>query len=244
MCISKVQTKVDCSKQKKTTKKTTKKQCSTTCKKPATVAANQFGYLTGDPHLRGGDGELYDVHGQAGNIYSVLKDKNLDYNAKYGSINNMSNNGVVESGITLKGSKSTSKISFNKDGKAVLSTITNGKTTETPIEKGKTYKLADGGTVAFGQAYGGGADGQSMEERLITTTGEGYIITQVARQWGYIDSNVQTPKAGVNTDKVLPTGLLGDTFDADSKARVAKDNMGTGVLNNALSSYTKLSLFA
>lgn len=240
MCISKVQTQTACTK-KTTTKKT---QCSKTCTKQKPVAANEYGYLTGDPHLRGGDGELYDVHGEANKIYSVLKDKNLDYNAKYGSINNMSNNGVVESGITVKSSKSTNKITFNKDGKAVLSTTTNGKTTETVIEKGKTYKLADGGNVKFGQAYGGGADGKSMEERLITTTGEGYIITQVARQWGYIDSNVQTPKAGVNADKTLPTGLLGDTFDADSKARVAKDNMGTGVLNNALSSYTRLSLFA
>lgn len=201
------------------------------------VAGSEYGYLTGDPHLRGGDGELYDIMPLPGTIYSVLKDKNLNYNAKMDTINDWGACGVTESAITVSGRNSKSVVTFNKDGVATLTTKIKGKTTSQAIEKGQTYTLADGGTVKFDQALGGGTDGNSLEERLIITTKEGYIITQAAREKGYIDSNVETPAKGVKTDGVMPSGILGDTFDKDSTQRTATDDKGSGVLNHNLNYY-------
>ena len=138
----------------------------------------------------------------------------------------------------MAGKFRTSTVSFNKDGKAVLVNERKGVKTETVIQRGKTYRLADGATVSFGQALGGGQDGKQLEERLIVTTREGYIITQVVRNGSYIDSNIETGKKGVYSDGVMPSGLIGDTFDTGSDKRIASDDQGTGVLNKPLSFYS------
>lgn len=207
------------------------------------VAASEYGYITGEPHLRGGDGETYDIKGAAGDIYSVLQDKGIDYNVKYGTIADWQDVGVTESAITTYGQDCKTVVTLNKDGKATLISTKDGKTTETQIERGKTYNLADGGTVKYGQALGGGTDGSQMEERLILTSAEGYIVTQAARSPGYIDANVETSADGVFKDKTMPSGLIGDTFDQDSNTRTASDSEGTGILNNDISQYKRSSLY-
>lgn len=212
-------------------------------KKSKKVAASEYGYITGDPHLRGGDGEIFDIKGLSGEIYSVLQDRGIDYNVKYGKIGDWQDVGVTESAIITYGQDCKTIVTLDKDGKSTLISIKDGKTKEIQIERGKTYNLADGGTVKYGQALGGGADGGQMEERLIITSAEGYIITQVVRSAGYIDANVETSANGVYKDKVMPSGLIGDTFDRDNFKREASDTQGGGILNKDISQYKRGSLF-
>jgi len=204
------------------------------------IAVNEYGYMTGDPHFRGGDGELYTITGTSGKVYSIVKDKNFEYDAKFEKLNCWGTTGTTGSAVKVGSScgKYTSIIYYDKTGCAKLVNIVNGKKCEITIQRGKVYQLADGGCVKFGQAYGGGADGSQLEERLIIKTKEGYTLSQVARAGGYIDSNFETGCKGVYSDGVMTSGLLGDTFDAGSAKRVATDNMGTGILNSSLCSYT------
>ncbi len=220
-------------------------QSTTTCP-PVTppvckpIAANEYGYMTGDPHFRGGDGELYTITGSSGKVYSIVKDKNFEYDAKFEKLNCWGTTGTTGSAVKVSNScaTKTSIIYYDKTGCAKLVNVVSGKLTETTIQRGVTYTLADGGTVKFGQAYGGGADGSQLEERLIIKSAEGYTLSQVARTGGYIDSNFETGCKGVYSDGVMTSGLLGDTFDAGSAKRVATDNMGTGILNKGLCAYT------
>jgi len=204
------------------------------------IAANEYGYMTGDPHFRGGDGEQYTIKGISGKVYSIVKDKNFEYDAKFENLNCWGNTGATGSAVKVSNScgTKTSIVYYTKTGCAKLATVISGKLTETTIQRGITYTLADGGTVKFGQAYGGGCDGSQLEERLIIKSAEGYTLTQVARTGGYIDSNFETGVNGVYADKVMPSGLLGDTFDAGCAKRIATNDQGAGVLNGTLCSYT------
>ncbi len=186
-------------------------------KKP--IAANEYGYMTGDPHFKGGDGGFFDVHKPG--TYNILRDmknrQGVNYKAKIDYVDEWGNTGVKNSQIVVKDRYSKSSITYDKDGNAKLITVSRGQgKTETIIERGKTYQLPDGGSVCWGEALGGGSDGQSMEERLIIKTRE-YTITQVSRDGKYIDSNVETREKGVYADRKMPSGLIGHTFDKDDK---------------------------
>lgn len=203
---------------------------------PKPVASYEYGYLTGDPHLRGADGELYDIKGIPGSTYSVVKDKGLNYKAQFDYVDQWGNTGVTKSNIVVRGKGKKTIVFFDKDGTAKLKTLSRGNKEVVTIEPGKEYNLADGGTVSFGPAVGGGPDGQKLETRLIVKTRE-YTITQVARDGKYIDSNVETGERGVYSDRVMPKGLLGDTFDRGDEKRVAQNDMGKGVLNGPINRY-------
>ncbi len=191
------------------------------------IAAEEYGYMTGDPHFKGGDGGFFDVDKPG--TYNILKDmknrKGVNYKAKIDYVDEWGNTGVCNSQIVVKDKSAKSSINYDKDGNAKLITVSreHGKT-ETIIERGKTYQLPDGGSVCWGQALGGGTDGQSMEERLIIKTRE-YTITQVSRDGKYIDSNVETGEKGVYADRKMPSGLIGDTFDRDDKKRTSVDDL-------------------
>jgi len=202
------------------------------CKPP--VAPCEWGSVTGDPHFRGGDGESYNIYADGGTVFSIVKDKNFDYNAKF---NYWGNNGVSESSVRVKNAtgNKTSIVYFKANGTATLVNINNGVKTETTIQQGQTYNLADGGTVKFGSIKVNPSS-STTETRLIVTSSEGYTLSQKA-YGSHINSTFETSSKGTESDGVATSGLLGDTFDPDSTKRIPTDNKGTGVLNKALSAY-------
>ena len=47
------------------------------------VAIHENAQIWGDPHFVGADGGKFDLHGEAGNIYNILSDRNLQLNAEF-----------------------------------------------------------------------------------------------------------------------------------------------------------------
>lgn len=188
---------------------------------PPKVAANESGTITGDPHFKGGDGDTYDVQGQAGKTYNLLSDQGIQFNGKFGAWGNNGATVVTETGITVKGSYGNlSAVNFDKNGNAKV----NGQ----ELKDGHTVQLADGGTAT------------KKGNKLIVTTAEGYTITQEAMSGGYINTEVKTGANGVGADGVLPGGLLGQTFDPDNIAKKGKTGAGAqgeGVINGNVSDY-------
>lgn len=190
------------------------------CRRP--VAANETGKIWGDPHFVGGDGDIFDVQGVPGKTYNLLSDKNLSYNGKFESWGGGGATVVGESAINVGSeySGAHSVISFNKSGVAKV----NGQ----ELKDGQTVQLADGGTAT------------KKGNVLTVTTAEGYTIIQTAMAGGYINSEVKTSSRGVNADGVMPGGLLGQTFDADSIAKRGKTGAGAqgeGAIAGKVSDY-------
>jgi hypothetical protein len=189
------------------------------------IAANEHGRIWGDPHFEGGDGGKYDVQGEAGKTYSLLTDEGLDLRGRFDAWSE----GVTivgQTGLTLTGTDGrTSEIAFSKDGTATI----NGEV----MEEGKTYDLADGGTAI-------------LEEGVLTVnTAEGYTIEQSTHGSGdraYINVDVTTGENGVGSGR-LPGGLLGQSFDADSEARVGSGNQGEGAIDGSVEDYEVDVLF-
>lgn len=183
------------------------------------VAPNETGTVTGDPHFRGGDGDIYDVQGVPGKVYDLLDDTNLNYNGKFEAWGNGGATVVSESAINVAGfgSDSFSSVSFNKSGVAKV----NGH----ELQNGETVVLADGGTAT------------KQGNVLTVKTAEGYTIKQTAMAGGYINSEVKTSALGVATDNRLPGGLLGQTFDPDHIAKRGTGNQGQGVIAGKVSDY-------
>ena len=198
------------------------------CAKP--VAANEHGSITGDPHFKGGDGGKFDVQGQAGKTYDLLTDSNLQLRGRFDAFGGKGATVVGESGLNVsgKGGKS-SYVNFRKDGTASI----NGQ----QIQEGREYRLADGGTAKL--------NGKT----LTTTTGEGYTVKQEIKGNGnkaYINMDVHTGAKGVGNGK-MPGGLLGQTFDADNKARNGKTGAGAqgeGAIDGKVQDYERNSLKA
>ena len=193
------------------------------------VAANETGKVWGDPHFVGGDGDKFDVQGEAGKTYNLLSDKGLQVNGRFDKFNNDGLTVVGQTGIKVRGSDGqTSEVGLSKDGTA---TIDGQK-----MQEGQTYNLADGGTSTLNG------------KKLTTTTGEGYTIEQDVAGSGnnsYIDMTVKTGKNGVDNGR-MPGGLLGQTFDADKIARNGKTGIGAqgeGAIEGRVQDYETGGLF-
>lgn len=180
------------------------------------LCAGEEARVWGDPHFIGADGGKFDIMGEPGKTYNLLSDDGLQFNARFDSWGNGAT-AVGETGMTLTGEDgSQSKISFDKDGKAVL----DGE----EMEVGKEYELADGGTAILDE------DG-----KLTVTTGEGYQIEQTAQN-GYVNTKVTAGEHGVDNGR-MPSGMLGQTFDEDDLVRHATDKQGTGAIEGSYEDY-------
>jgi hypothetical protein len=189
------------------------------------IAANEHGRIWGDPHFEGGDGGKYDVQGEAGKTYSLLTDEGLDLRGRFDAWS-AGVTVVGKTGLTLTGEDGqTSEIAFNKDGTATI----DGEV----MEEGKTYDLADGGTTVL------------EGNELTVKTAEGYTIKQSTQGSGdraYINIDVTTGENGVGSGQ-LPGGLLGQSFDADSEARVGSGNQGESAIDGSVEDYEVDALF-
>lgn len=183
------------------------------------VAANESGRIWGDPHFIGADGGKYDVQGQAGKTYNLLSDRGLQFNGTFGKWGNGGATVVKDSAINVGGPYGQSQVKFSGDGKASV----NGQ----QLQNGQTVRLADGGTATL------------KGNKLTVTTAEGYTIEQESKG-GYINADVKTGANGVGADGVMPHGLLGQTFDADNKARNGKRGAGAqgeGAIDGKVNDY-------
>ena len=188
------------------------------------VAANEHGRIWGDPHFVGGDGGKFDVQGEAGKIYDLLNDSNLQLRGQFYGWDD-GKTVIGETGLTIGQNIGESHyIHFNRDGSAWINSIKMGE--------GRVYELVDGGTA-------------KLEGKTLTiTTAEGYTIKQEIIDSGdkaHIDIDVDTGKNGVDNGQ-MPTGLLGLTFDADSEARNGKTGegaQGEGAITGSALDYEK-----
>ncbi len=188
------------------------------------VAANEQGRIWGDPHFVGGDGGKFDIQGEAGKIYNLLSDSNLVLRGQFDDYKD-GKTVVGKTGLTVGNERGgASYCQFSKDGTAQI----NGQ----QMEEGKVYDLADGGTA-------------KLEDKTLTiTTAEGYTIKQTTTEAdgeACIELDVNTGETGVDNGQ-MPTGLLGQTFDADNLARNSEGSQGEGAIQGQVQDYERSTM--
>jgi hypothetical protein len=208
------------------------------------VAANETGTVSGDPHYRGGDGGKWGFHGTHLAMFNLLSDTKLNVNTQYIAARpDVSLNENIYLGNTrIVLGKLGGKIQYvqlSTDGFAQL----NGSS----LGRGINVTLADGTRISYkknptknwsvllpsrGQRTSGGI--------LRVWTAEGYYIELVQlnayRSYpSHLDMGVRTPADGVGHGR-MPSGVLGQSFDANNKPLEYKNVNGWNFEVNNLSS--------
>jgi hypothetical protein len=197
------------------------------CNKPA-VAANERATLWGDPHVETADrakqpgqwyGISYDI--QEAGIFHVLKDSNLNINARF---EKGPNNATLtkEAGVTVGGCK----IGYTSAGVLTI----DGKVTPTD----KPITLPNGTTITPTTRN---AMGYAAID--IKNPSAEFDITLEHGEWSntdYMNIVCNSKSNGVMKDGQAPTGILGETFDADAVEEKAT--------KNPLETYKRADLFA
>ncbi|WP_373533562.1 hypothetical protein [Vampirovibrio sp.] len=159
----------------------------------------------GDPHFVGFGDEKYDVMGEAGKIYNIVSDRDLQLNARFVDFKKQPGGTVMdEAGI----SSGKDKVKFKLNKPATL----NGK----EMTVGKTYQLDASGKAKW--------DGKTLrfenKEYNINLskdpTNDEAILNDVRIKKG----------ANPLADGVAPHGLLGQTADGVKGERKGKNNPG------------------
>jgi hypothetical protein len=157
---------------------------------PVAVAANQQARAYGDPHIDGADGEKFDFddHG----IYNLLQDRGLNINAEMAPAAG-EKSVITNVGMNIGGSQ----VQMLPNGSMVI----NGRPVQ--LENGQTLQLPDGSTI-------------SKKGNDINIKTSEYDVKLTSRAKGqYFDVAVKSKEQGVLADGVAPSGILGETFDAD-----------------------------
>jgi hypothetical protein len=208
------------------------------------VAANQTGMVRGDPHYYGGDGGKWDFHGRHLAMFNLLSDTNLNVNTQYVASRpgmNLEKNmylGNTRVNLYKVGGKAYS-VQISVDGSAHI----NGRA----LRSGENITLANGTRISYTK---------NPKDKLLTIlpsrglrttsavlkvwTAEGYYIELAGfnaynRYPSHIDMAVRTSPNGVNNGR-MPSGVLGQSFDADSKPLEYKHVNGWSFEVNDLSS--------
>ncbi|MEP3479015.1 MAG: Ig-like domain-containing protein, partial [Fuerstiella sp.] len=148
------------------------------------------GRIWGDPHFIGDDGGLYDVQGEAGKIYSLLSDQNLQVNALFIPWE-------IHPGSTMMGA-----IGVTSGTDQIVGDLTGTTVNGVVLEAGQTVEI-EAGTVSY--------DGE------FTTITTGEYELELHRRDGWYDMNLDS--LDPFQDNVAPHGLWGLTVDADTEAR-------------------------
>ena len=190
---------------------------------PPIVAANQHARIWEDPHIDDADGGKYDFN-QRG-LFNVLKDKGITLNAK--TVAGPANATYIsESGLTIGG-----RTVLIQTGGRVTIGYTDPNVTTPPITLGNNQ------TVMLDNGYSITRKGTSIT--VDTTTGEYRIKFDTGRSWqgtNFMDIDIWSKSGGVLSDGVAPSGLLGETFDADNQRQRST--------KNSVDSYRVASLFS
>lgn len=189
----------------------------------AAVAPLETGRVWGDPHFEGGDGDRFDLQGKAGKTYHLLSDTGLTLNGTFAAFEK--NKTIVgETGLRLSGPKGVSRILVQARPKAQV--FHNGR----QLLPGKKISTADGGWASLSK------DGL----HLTVETREGYRLEEMIHKPGTngeMEIVVRTPESGVAGEGRLPAGILGQTFDPDSRPRLSKDRQGKGAITGNYRDY-------
>ncbi len=177
------------------------------------VAANETARVWGDPHFVGADGGKFDVQGEAGKTYALLKDTGLKF---YGTFDGWGNGITVvgSTGLTVTGRGGKTQVFHDPKTDTV-------KVDGQELQQGQTVIMADGGTTT------------RQGKDVISETAEGYEIVQ-HDQGKHIDAEVTSGARGVHT------GLMGQTFDADKDRRDGKKGKGAqgeGAIDGVVTDY-------
>ena len=186
---------------------------------PKPIAANQNSTYWADPHVADADRPdqndkyaiNFDVMGPG--KFNLLTDKDIQLNATHKIVpwadkkGNINDQAAVTDRIELALGKSS--VHLNSYGNLYI----DGK----EVKAGKTVTLANGDKVTH--------DGKEVKVKT-NAKGEYDLSFKVENYDGvrYIDTNVASRGKGVNSDGVMPTGVLGEGFDADNKVRTGLKN--------------------
>ncbi|MEM0951517.1 MAG: hypothetical protein AAGI66_05160 [Cyanobacteria bacterium P01_H01_bin.74] len=170
------------------------------------VAADEQARIWGDPHVVGADGGKYDF--QETGTYSILKDADIEVNTEMTSIGTNKKGKAVtvntKAGITVE----NNGITVNADGETVVQNFTTNQSQT--LANDDSLDLGNGNSI-------------SKTDKIVTIDSSEYTV-QVASEEvrsqnnkNRLDVDIWSKEAGVLADGVAPTGILGETFDADSK---------------------------
>jgi hypothetical protein len=162
------------------------------------------GSITGDPHFVGGEGQHYDVQGEAGNTYNLLSDTGIEVNGKFQQWGNSSANTVGEMGINLNGDHIDIKpgqmtingqqIDISKPGSYLNGAVTVNKDGSVTVKNDHyTLNISNGGgylntnitaTNAGRLQNVGGLWGQSLEGKNVDTNASDFRVNSLYAHQG------------------------------------------------------------
>jgi hypothetical protein len=127
---------------------------------------------------------------------------------------------MTEAGLTL-GSQTVHLKAAS--GEVLLGS--SNSTTTTALQNGQTVTLDNGGSITRNGAI---VTVQSPEYKIQ------FDLDEVYKGFKYLNIDVWSKAGGVMTDGVAPTGLLGETFDADNVAQTKPKLTAADYKQNAL----------
>jgi hypothetical protein len=200
---------------------------------PCPTAPNEHARIWGDPHIEDADGGKYNF--QEKGLFNVLKDKGVALNAQM--VAGPDNTTVMsQAGLTVGGRT----VTVQPGGKITVGYADSSITTP-PVT------LADGQTMMLDNGYSitrkgniATVDSTNGEYKMQFDTSPSY------KGFKYVDIDVWTKGGGVLSDGQAPTGLVGETFDADkTKQTKIKNSVDSykvsSLLNKTTSSTTTTS---
>jgi hypothetical protein len=165
-------------------------------------APGEHARMWGDPHLNGADGESYDV--QAKGITNILSDHGIEMNAN--TVGKQGGPGWHnEIGLTLR----DNTVNVKADGTV---TIGHKDGTSTALADGQTVMLDDYNAI---KKEGNLVTVLSQEYKLQFTTQQKSKMKDAPKGMQFINTDLWSKDMGVKSDGTDPSGLLGETFDAD-----------------------------
>ena len=200
-----------------------------------------YGYVWGDPHFVGGDGDFFDFQGEDKKKFNIIADTNFFINAQF------KEHKVFEGNTTMSKTRIVVQEKANEIDEVPAErtgiTLKNDGTANMDgmkLEIGQRYRMADGGFSRLSNLEGSSEakilknnkffptdrlmklleKGALVKAKFYSKTKEGYTVEQ------YEFSNGETGTAemkwielAVRTASIdsgnLPSGLLGQTFDMD-----------------------------
>ena len=164
------------------------------------VAANAHARMWGDPHIDDADGGKYEF--QETGIYNILEDKGLTINGSLNKGKDGASTYLTEAGLMVEGNK----LHIGADG-----SMTYGP-------NGDTLNLKDGETQKLGPNSSVTRQGDTIRVNTPEYKVE-FQANQNDKGNRHLNVDIYSKEDGVNADGVLPTGLLGETFDEDTIAQ-------------------------
>ncbi|MCE2930419.1 MAG: hypothetical protein LW809_03395 [Vampirovibrionales bacterium] len=145
--------------------------------------------------------------------YNLLKDKNIQLNAEHKSIPGWQQPGGVLPWVTKKIDMllGDQQLILDDNGNATL----NGKA----LEKEKPFTTKDGSVLKWNGTELIAENTNNGEYNMKFTVNT--LKDANGQDVRYIDTDLSSTAKGVNSDGVMPTGILGEGFDADAEVRLA-----------------------